>query len=295
MPQLHLITDPREFLERAGDLLASRPVVSTVLSTTVRRKIRNAERGVEPDERDWWLVVTDDDASPIGVGMGQPPDAMRRIFLLDLPAEVIDPLADLLLQRGSGVDWVNGARPTVDRFAAAWAQRTHSRTEIDTHTRLFELGTLTPGPPSPGGLREPRPEEYELVAAWLSRFQTEAAVQGGREPDAGAAAVVPVEEVADRVDDHRLWVWADQDQPVHLTGFQPPSFGVARIGPVYTPPQFRGHGYAASAVAQVSQRLQGEARVCLFTDQANPVSNALYERLGYRAVVDMANHRVIPQ
>ena len=31
------------------------------------------------------------------------------------------------------------------------------------------------------------------------------------------------------------------------------------------------------------------ARVCLFTDQANPTSNKIYEALGYRPVVDMVN------
>ena len=30
-------------------------------------------------------------------------------------------------------------------------------------------------------------------------------------------------------------------------------------------------------------------RCCLFTDQANPVSNRVYEALGYERVVDMAN------
>jgi RimJ/RimL family protein N-acetyltransferase len=57
-----------------------------------------------------------------------------------------------------------------------------------------------------------------------------------------------------------------------------------------SPREQRGRGYAGATVAAVSRRLLDEdARVCLFTDQANPVSNALYERLGFRPVVDMAN------
>jgi predicted GNAT family acetyltransferase len=43
-------------------------------------------------------------------------------------------------------------------------------------------------------------------------------------------------------------------------------------------------------VAQVSREyVEQGVRVCLFTDQANPVSNRLYEALGYRPVVDMVN------
>jgi predicted GNAT family acetyltransferase len=91
--------------------------------------------------------------------------------------------------------------------------------------------------------------------------------------------------------DGGLWFWVDPSgKPVHLTGAHPPAFGVARIGPVYTPPAERGRGWASNAVAEVSRRLRSEgARVCLFTDQANPTSNKIYAALGYRPVVDMVN------
>ena len=62
----------------------------------------------------------------------------------------------------------------------------------------------------------------------------------------------------------------------------------ARIGAVYTPASLRGRGYAAGVVAEVSRRaLAGGRRFCsLYTDLANPTSNALYQRLGYTPVVD---------
>jgi predicted GNAT family acetyltransferase len=40
-------------------------------------------------------------------------------------------------------------------------------------------------------------------------------------------------------------------------------------------------------VAEVSRRT-GD-RACLFTDQADPTSNRIYQALGYRPVVDMVN------
>jgi predicted GNAT family acetyltransferase len=48
-----------------------------------------------------------------------------------------------------------------------------------------------------------------------------------------------------------------------------------------------------AAVHAVSRELldHGE-RPCLFTDQANPTSNKIYEAVGYRGLVDMANLRV---
>jgi predicted GNAT family acetyltransferase len=61
-----------------------------------------------------------------------------------------------------------------------------------------------------------------------------------------------------------------------------------RVAPVYTPPGLRGHGYAGAATAAVSQAAldAGADEVLLFTDLANPTSNALYQRLGYRPVDD---------
>ena len=115
--------------------------------------------------------------------------------------------------------------------------------------------------------------------------------QAGRVRGVSAHEVPDRDEILRRVRAGRIWFWLDDArQPVHVTGANPPAFGVARIGPVYTPPEERGHGWASNAVFEVSRRLQSAgARVCLFTDQANPTSNRIYAALGYRPVADMAN------
>ena len=63
---------------------------------------------------------------------------------------------------------------------------------------------------------------------------------------------------------------------------------MVRVGPVYTPPELRGRGYAGAATAAASQAAldAGVRQVVLYTDLANPTSNALYQRLGYRPVED---------
>ena len=56
----------------------------------------------------------------------------------------------------------------------------------------------------------------------------------------------------------------------------------------YTPPQLRGRGYASAATAEVSRAATdaGAEEVLLYTDLANPVSNSIYQRIGYREVED---------
>lgn len=57
----------------------------------------------------------------------------------------------------------------------------------------------------------------------------------------------------------------------------------ARIGPVYTLPSRRRRGIGGAMVAKLAARLldEGARTVCLFTDAANPTSNALYRRIGF--------------
>jgi hypothetical protein len=65
------------------------------------------------------------------------------------------------------------------------------------------------------------------------------------------------------------------------------------VGLVYTPPALRGRGYATSCVAELSRSLleEGFRWCCLFTDLANPVSNSVYLRIGYRRIEDFAEYR----
>jgi predicted GNAT family acetyltransferase len=64
--------------------------------------------------------------------------------------------------------------------------------------------------------------------------------------------------------------------------------GTGRVAPVYTPAELRGRGYAGAATSAVTRQLldAGADDVVLFTDLANPTSNALYQRLGYRPIED---------
>jgi predicted GNAT family acetyltransferase len=66
--------------------------------------------------------------------------------------------------------------------------------------------------------------------------------------------------------------------------------GVARVGPVFTPPEHRRHGYGAAVTAACTRdALERDADdVVLFTDLDNPTSNAIYQRLGYLPVSDHA-------
>lgn len=291
--RLEFHDDPAAFFEAAGSWLEQRPVESTVVASVTARLARDGLPRMPYGP--WWLVARDAAGEVAGVGMRTFPHPPYPPYLLSMPAEAAVGLARVLHDRGEAVPGCNGASASARDFVEAYAGLTGGRVRVAEQVRLHELHALDPAPVPPGSLRIATADDTELVLAWFDAFSADAAEQAGS-PDPHPAPIESRESTARRIEAGEVWLWQDAEGiPVHLTAYNPPSFGVARVGPVYTPKAHRGHGYAAITVCEVSRMLlEGGSRVCLFTDQANPTSNALYERLGYRPVVDMANLVIQP-
>jgi GNAT superfamily N-acetyltransferase len=291
--RLEFFTDPATFLEFSADHLAERPVVSTVVATVAERAAADMADGLTQDPRDWYVVARDGDAV-CGAGMRTAPFGARPLFLLPMPDDSALLLARTLHERGEDAGAVNGALPAVRAFADETARLAGASVAVGQHTRLFELADLVEPAGVPGRLRSATREDLDVATAWFDAFMRDADEQAGREPGSSAHEAPDEADMLRRIERRRIWLWEDENgEVVHLTGVNAPAFGVARIGPVYTPKEQRGRGYASAAVADVSRQIiESGSRACLFTDQANPTSNKIYEALGYRPVVDMANLRI---
>jgi predicted GNAT family acetyltransferase len=89
--------------------------------------------------------------------------------------------------------------------------------------------------------------------------------------------------------------WVVDGEPVSYAGAYNFTPNGVRVGPVYTPPEHRRRGYAAALVAEVTERElnNGRAFAYLYTNLANPTSNALYQRIGYRRVGEAFDYWII--
>ena len=78
----------------------------------------------------------------------------------------------------------------------------------------------------------------------------------------------------------------EHQRPIAMAHAAQLPFSCARIGPVYTTPNYRGKGVAQASVAAASTHAlqRGAKRVFLFTDQSNPASNIAYQRVGYQFI-----------
>jgi predicted GNAT family acetyltransferase len=130
-------------------------------------------------------------------------------------------------------------------------------------------------PRVPGQSRVAGPADRYLLVAWLTACGAEL-----HEPLSAAGETV---DAGTRYGAYHLW--ADGGVPVALAGMRRPAGGVVRVGPVYTPPAHRGHGYGSAVTAAVSAAARPH-EVVLFTDVANPTSNSIYTKIGYHPVED---------
>ncbi|RII11800.1 FR47-like protein [Streptomyces sp. YIM 130001] len=281
--QWHFTGDPEVFLGRAEAFLAADPALHTVLLSAAD-KLRTEGLDAYGDRAPLFADLTDDAGDVIGAFLWTPP---RPAQLSAVSAEAAVDLAGHL--QGQELAGVSGVFETAEAFAAAWCEQTGGGWELHFHQRLYRLETLTPPMPAPPGRARTATRADRGI---LMRWYTEFAQSAGH-----ADTTDPGEWVDRRLAYGGLALWESEPaddsgdpEPLAMAGRTRESAGQVRIAPVYTPHELRGRGYAGAVTAEISReaRATGADEVLLFTDLANPTSNGLYQRLGYRPVRDFA-------
>jgi predicted GNAT family acetyltransferase len=264
-----------EYAAAAGGMLRTHPGQNTILlaaAETLRAR-GTAAFGATAPLFGWWQRP---DGQVSAAFLHTPPFPAA---LTSMSVEEAVALATVLSRRGRQLGGVNAEPAAAGAFATAWHQLTGEDVSVHMRSRLYQLGQLHPPEPMPPG--QPRTAalaDRGLIIAWCEAFHQEA--QSGPED-------VP-RMVDDRLGYGGLTLWETRGQPVSLAGLTRQAASQVRVGPVYTPPGQRGQGYGGAVTWAVSRAAlaAGVTSVLLFTDLANPTSNALYQRLGYRAVSD---------
>jgi RimJ/RimL family protein N-acetyltransferase len=271
-----MTADTAGFLAAAGDFLRADPARNTVMLSVTEDLLLKA---AAPGETlfGWWQP----DGDQVRAAFMHTPDYPLLLSRVSGPAATA--LArDLTADSGTGrrIPGVNVGQERADAFAAAWRDRTGDVVAVYRRMRLFRLGELIPPRPWPEGTaRLAAGTERDLLARWFGAFAREVGDPPGQDHSQAAAG---------RLAYGGITVWEAGGVPVSVVGRTRAVAGMVRVGPVYTPPELRGRGYAGAATAAVSQAAldAGLREVVLYTDLANPTSNALYQRLGYRPVED---------
>lgn len=242
------------------------------------------QRGAEQDRCRPYLAAVVDDGEPMLVALMTPPHNL----LLTGPEEPIPSAIALVIEDLIAGAWavpgILAPTPWADPFAEAWHERTEMVAQSGMNQRVYTLQGVQPVPTSPGCFRPAKITDVPVVAAWIKAFHD--GIAQGR-------AGINADKIAhSRIEDGSLYLWED-GQPVSMAASTRPTGRTISIGLVYTPPLKRGQGYATCCVATLSQQLldAGYETITLFADVANPTSNAIYRRIGFRPSSEWREYR----
>jgi RimJ/RimL family protein N-acetyltransferase len=261
---------PQPFLAQAEPLLKSDPFSTNVITTVTARIASGA---VPNDAENRWHTIEGEHGQVIGVAMHTPP---YHMFLSRMSRDAVIVLAQEIAARGRELPGINGASESTAAFAEAWEAITGRSSRVDRSTRMYRLVDLVWPEAVVGGASPAESPESDMVAQWFAEFHDEA------QPDA------PVDDwtamAQRRIESGDVHLWRTGGVPVALAAVSGAPVGVARVGPVYTPPSHRRNGYGSgvTAAATAAALMLGAQHVVLYTDLANPTSNSIYQAIGYR-------------
>lgn len=279
------IPDPRAFRRAIEPFLladeARHNLPLGIIATLIERP------DVYPDFR-LWLV--EDGGRVLGGAIITLPHQLV-LAIPDDPA-VHDALTGAIVSAGVELPGVIGGAEECGAFANLYTSRTGRAIAKRQEQGIYALTSVSPVPAPAGNHRPAGVRDLDLLVEWYRVFHIEAEPGAvWNEERAREGIFRSIEEGAES----RVWLW-DDNGPVSLSGYGGPTPNGIRIGPVYTPPEIRGRGYATALVAaQSAWLLEHGHRFCfLYTDMANETSNAIYRRIGYRLACGSAQIAFTP-
>jgi GNAT superfamily N-acetyltransferase len=241
------------FLE--GDPCA-RNVLLTVIDT-----VRAAPGSYSAPPGFWWVTSA---GQVSGAASWTPP---YPLLVSAMPDDAAPGVAASMIARAASLGirppGVNGPERSAHAVAAAWTATTGDTIERARTILLNELEQLVDVPVPPGSAR-------------LAAFGAEVDLIIGLDPRATAERAIRA---------GTFHVWVTDGKRVCVVGHRVAG-RVLRVGPVYTPPEHRNHGYGRRLTYEVTASALARPdvdRAMLFTDADNPVSNSIYRQAGYVA------------
>ncbi|MBV8196104.1 MAG: hypothetical protein JOY80_11335 [Candidatus Dormibacteraeota bacterium] len=271
MMELHTTLDVEEYARAVIPFLESSPCSRNILRWIIELA-RSGTGGWIAPPLFLWISAGDDVAAAASWS------APYYVIVSEIPNKAATSVVEAVRRHSALHDvpvlGVSGPRPAAETTAAAWCVATGANSREHMAETLYQVTQVHPVPRPPGERRKATADDLDVLTRWLIAFAEETGVPSSPDPAATLRNMVGRSECD---------VWVDGGEVVSMSGHRAPIAGVTRVGPVYTPPLRRGRGFARRLVAEVSaDALRTTAARCmLFADRANPVSNFIYQQIGY--------------
>lgn len=253
-------------------------------------------QGGEPtgwrNPENWFMAVVKDESGHVILSAIMTPPYNITMYETDnIPNDdALHCLCDNIISENIEIPGVTSENTLAERFAKIYAKKKNMDYRTRKNLRIYVLNEVNKSIPLIGKIRKAEEKDMYFLPYWHYSFSEDCSLEFSSFED----SVLNVER---GIRKGMLYVLEDGRMPVSFASALRESVKGRTVGMVYTPSHFRKKGYASSSVAQVSQIVldMGYEYVSLFTDLSNPISNSIYQKIGYKPVCDYNEVEFMPR
>ena len=279
--------DINEFFEIALPFLLKKEVENGLQISILNSLKNNIEKyGNEPPVL---CTVSIDDEIKL-ISLRTPP--YNQILSYTDELETIDVLIDALSKLKPGIPGVLGFTEGAKKFSKLWCKRKGIKSKIIMNERIYKLEKVAADTLGNNKFIRATDAYENIILQWGREFILEAL------PDKTSEMIErSVGHLRKDIQEGSMFLLFDNDIPVSMARRAGKSVNGIAVNLVYTPPSLRRKGYATECVAKLSKLLleEGNKYCFLFTDLSNPTSNSIYQKIGYRPIIDVDEYHFIPK
>jgi len=216
------------------------------------------------------------------IALRTPPHDLIIAYLDKL--EAISILVDELYKRKEKLPGVLSFKEAADTFAKLWCEKNSLKCNLFRKERVFKLERVSKDLIGDRLFSVASKAHKTLVLQWAEEMMREAMIDLTEE-----LVDQSKKNFAKEFDENRssFYLLFDINEPVSMVRKAGKTPNGNFINYVYTPPSLRRKGYATECVAKMSKLLleEGNKYCFLFTDLSNPISNSIYQKIGYGPVI----------
>jgi predicted GNAT family acetyltransferase len=265
----------KDFLKITGEALAKDEARYGLILGIARRLIANPNSfGASAP----WFCTVEGRERVCAMALRTPPYNVLLAHFSGEPTEISRLLVESISEKDAVIPGVVGDKDLAERFVEIWCRQRGVNVKGKMSERLYKLVKINDAPLARGRFRQAKEADAELVKAWTKAFDIDTFGENLKQPETDMTPYIASGDI---------FLWEDR-QPVAMAAKLRPTDNGMSVAYVYTPPEFRRRGYATSCVAGVCHNiLQSGYQFCmLYADLANPVSNSIYKKIGFKEVCD---------
>lgn len=280
--QCKLYTDVHEFYKDTYSVLMRHEAQNMIILGNIIIGHEGKDKTGWLDPANWLMAaVSDEDGIQLTALMTPPYNITLYATDNIVNPNTLNCLIDEL--KSYEIPGVKTEKTLAERFAEKYTAQRGLALKAPISLRIYELKAVNSDIKQFGTVRLLEEKDMYFFPYWAEAFYA-ANIYGNTTMSIPQDA----ESYRRRLATMKLYVLEDNGIPVSMAGITMEMQTAAGVAYVYTPPYFRGKGYASSCVAQISQIAldRGFTKCVLYTDLMNPTSNSIYQKIGYKPVCD---------